>query len=90
MKKAFHANANIISVISLVNDIFKKIKEDNVNYEKLINFFKENKDDIPLENFIQKYFYFMSELIKNDITVFDVITNELVSIDILNKIFLKF
>jgi len=89
MKKAFHANANIISVISLVNDIFKKIKEDNVNYEKLINFFKENKDDIPLENFIQKYFYFMSELIKNDITVFDVVTNELISIDIVEEFIFK-
>ena len=38
MKKAFHNNANIISVISLVNDIFKKIKEDNESYNKLIIF----------------------------------------------------
>ena len=89
MKKAFHANANIISVISLINDIFKKIKEDHENYNKLINFFIQNDDDVNLVNFFQKYFYFMSELIKNDITVFDVITNELISIDIVEEFIFK-
>ena len=41
----------------------KKIKDDQKNFKKINNFFKDNVQNIDLENFYQKYFYFMSELI---------------------------
>ena len=81
MKKAFENDSKIISIISLINDLFKKIKDDQKNFKKINNFFKDNVQNIDLENFYQKYFYFMSELILNDIQVLDVLTHELVSIE---------
>ena len=91
LKRAIKKDLSVLSVIDLLNSVFENIKTEE-RYSDVINFFdneKSIKGIKDIEFFYQSYFYFMSELIINDVSLFDVITNEIVSMEKLESFIIK-
>ena len=88
LKKAIKKDLGILSVIELLDSVFENILKKN-EYSDVINFFDNEKSTKDIEYFYQNYFYFMSEMIINDMNLFDIITHEIISIDKLESFILK-
>ena len=88
LKRAIKKDLGILSVIELINGVFENILNKN-QYQDVIEFFDNEKSTKEIERFYENYFFFMSEMIINDMSLFDIITNEIVPIEKLENFILK-
>ena len=88
IKRAWKKDLKVLSVLELLNGVFENIKTQE-EYKDVIHFFDTEKSTREIENFYQNYFYFMSQMIINHLTLFDFLCGELIPIETVETFILK-
>ena len=88
IKRTCKKDLQILSVLELLNKVFENIRTQE-EYKHVLKFFDNEKSTRDIEKFYENYFFFMSQMIINDLSLLDFLSSEIIPIDTLETFILK-